>query len=139
MVSILRLQSLVKYGTHSLNPTWEYFEVSKWSTIEINVGIICSCMPTMRLILVRMFPKQMGTTQRDYSDYANRPGQGKSKTRTFGATATADRDRSYNRTESRGITLHRTYAVEYGDSDEAQLVHMQQLDKQSTKSAASYV
>lgn len=92
----------------------------------------------MRLILVRMFPKQMGTTQRDYSDYANRPGgQGKSKTRTFGATATADR--SHNRTESRGITLHRTYAVEYGDSDEAQLVHMQQLDKQSTKSAASYV
>ena len=43
VVSILRLRSLVTFESHSTNPTWEYLEVSKWSTIEINVGIICTC------------------------------------------------------------------------------------------------
>jgi hypothetical protein len=34
-----------------------------WSTIEINVGIICACMPAIRLLLLRTFPKIIGSTQ----------------------------------------------------------------------------
>lgn len=63
VVSILRLRSLVKFGTDAMNPTWEFFGVGLWSTIEINVGIICTCMPTVRLLLVRLFPRWLGTTQ----------------------------------------------------------------------------
>lgn len=40
----------------SSNPTWDNFPVSLWSTVEINVGIMCTCMPTLRLLLVRLFP-----------------------------------------------------------------------------------
>jgi hypothetical protein len=54
-VSIIRLQALVTFGT-SANATWDNFPVSLWSTVEIAVGIMCTCMPTLRLLLVRLFP-----------------------------------------------------------------------------------
>ncbi|KAG5982710.1 hypothetical protein E4U55_001500 [Claviceps digitariae] len=63
VVSILRLRSLVKFGIDTTNPTWDFFGVGLWSTIEINIGIICTCMPTVRLFLVRLFPQRLGTTQ----------------------------------------------------------------------------
>ncbi|KAG5916960.1 hypothetical protein E4U42_007428 [Claviceps africana] len=63
VVSILRLRSLVKFGIVTRNPTWDFFGVALWSTVEINVGIICTCMPTVRLFLVRLFPGRLGTTQ----------------------------------------------------------------------------
>ncbi|KAG6018709.1 hypothetical protein E4U41_003649 [Claviceps citrina] len=62
VVSFLRLRSLVKFGTDATNPTWQFFDVGLWSTVEINVGIICTCMPTARLLLVRLFPRGLGTT-----------------------------------------------------------------------------
>lgn len=55
VVSVIRLQALVTFGKSS-NATWDNFPVSLWSTVEINVGIICTCMPTLRLLLVRLFP-----------------------------------------------------------------------------------
>ena len=47
-------------------------EVSIWSTIEINVGIICACMPTLRLLLVRLFPVLGGS--RSAGKYYNASG-----------------------------------------------------------------
>lgn len=61
VVSIIRLASLVEFR-ESQNLTWDYWGVSLWSTVEITVGIICACMPSMRLILVRVAPKIFGTT-----------------------------------------------------------------------------
>ncbi|AEO54559.1 hypothetical protein MYCTH_2033980, partial [Thermothelomyces thermophilus ATCC 42464] len=55
VVSIIRLQSLVVFAS-SDNASWDNFPVSLWSTVEINVGIMCTCMPTLRLVLVRLFP-----------------------------------------------------------------------------------
>ncbi|PMD42414.1 hypothetical protein L207DRAFT_632186 [Hyaloscypha variabilis F] len=62
IVSILRLQSLVHFANSS-NPTWDNLNVSQWSTIEINVGIIYAYMPSLRVLLVRLFPKLLGTSQ----------------------------------------------------------------------------
>jgi hypothetical protein len=143
IVSILRLRSLVTFGSLSQNPTWEYLDVSKWSTIEINVGIICTCMPTLRLILVRIFPKLLGTTQRYYANYASKQGRAQSRSRPAGTSVTSNVDRSQHRIDANGITCHKTYAVEYGEnSDEVQLVHMRGLDrdvdyKSSSRSEAS--
>jgi vacuolar-type H+-ATPase subunit I/STV1 len=39
IISIIRLQSLITFGT-SQNPTWDQADASNWSTIEINVGIM---------------------------------------------------------------------------------------------------
>ena len=62
VVSIIRLQSLVQFA-NSKNPTWDNLPVTIWSTVEINVGIICACMPSLRVLLVRIFPKILGTTR----------------------------------------------------------------------------
>ncbi|KAF2750589.1 hypothetical protein M011DRAFT_516936 [Sporormia fimetaria CBS 119925] len=75
IVSILRLQSLV-YFANSVNPTWDQFDVINWSTIEVNVGIICACMPTIRVILVRLFPKILGSTQNNTNQYLHKYGTG---------------------------------------------------------------
>ena len=59
VVSMLRLKSLIKFA-NSTNPTWDQLDVVYWSTTEVNVGMMCTCLPTLRLILVRLFPKAFG-------------------------------------------------------------------------------
>ncbi|KAK4144971.1 CFEM domain-containing protein [Dichotomopilus funicola] len=66
IVSIIRLHAIVSFAS-SANVTWDNFPVLLWSTVEINVGIMCTCMPTLRLMLVRYFPRLGGG-----SSYANR-------------------------------------------------------------------
>ncbi|KYK61997.1 hypothetical protein DCS_03142 [Drechmeria coniospora] len=56
IVSILRLHSLIYFAT-SDNPTWDLWTPAVWSVIEVNVGMICTCLPALRLMLVRLFPK----------------------------------------------------------------------------------
>ncbi|KAM5341892.1 hypothetical protein ACJ41O_014923 [Fusarium nematophilum] len=140
VVSILRLRAIVMFGSESQNPTWEFLEVSKWSTIEINVGIICACMPSLRLLLVRLFPKVLGTSQRYYANYgSNRPtpANTNNRSRQLGTNATSQVDRSNRRVESKGITCQRTYEVQFGDNDETQLVHMKDMDRKSSRSEVS--
>lgn len=60
MVSFLRLASVKNYATTS-NPTWDQWSIVWWSTIELEVGFICTCLPTLRLILVRMAPRAFGS------------------------------------------------------------------------------
>jgi hypothetical protein len=62
VVSIVRLKFLVHFA-NSADPTWSQLDTILWSDIEINVGVICVCMPSMRVILVRIFPKAFGSTR----------------------------------------------------------------------------
>jgi hypothetical protein len=54
-VSIFRIQALF-YFANSPNPTWDQWSIAWWSTIEINIGFVCTCLPTLRLILMRVYP-----------------------------------------------------------------------------------
>jgi hypothetical protein len=58
---MLRLRSLVHFA-NTTDMTWDYLEASLWSIIECQVGIICTCMPSIRLGLARLFPKMLGST-----------------------------------------------------------------------------
>ena len=130
VVSILRLQSLVKFGANSLNPTREFFDVALWSDIEINVGIICACMPSLRLLLVRLFPKILGSTRQYYGKSggsAPKSNTGRVASRRFGTTTSSSRAEQDHRMadlKPNQIALHTTYDVEYGssDADDRQLV-----------------
>lgn len=124
IVSILRLQSLVSFAT-STNLTWDQYDVSNWSTIEINVGIICACLPTLRLILVRMFPRQLATTK--YSGNKYYANQGKSTPRSRSRTVGDDESASGS-DPNRTIVCQTTFEVEYGENDKGGLVHMQNLN-----------
>ncbi|KAF2646010.1 hypothetical protein P280DRAFT_386971, partial [Massarina eburnea CBS 473.64] len=61
VVSILRLRALVHFA-NTRNMTWDYLDASFWSVIEVQVGIVCACMPSIRLALARLFPKDLGST-----------------------------------------------------------------------------
>src|SRR5690348_4722249 len=61
VVSMLRLRSLITFAA-STNPTWDQWDVAHWSTVEINVGIICACMPTFRTLLANALPKVFGSS-----------------------------------------------------------------------------
>ncbi|KAL7791486.1 putative PTH11-type G-protein coupled receptor protein [Trichoderma ceciliae] len=56
VISLLRLKSVIFFA-NLINPTWDQWNVAWWSTMEVNIGIICTCLPTVRLILKRMFPR----------------------------------------------------------------------------------
>ncbi|KAH7350484.1 hypothetical protein BKA66DRAFT_516356 [Pyrenochaeta sp. MPI-SDFR-AT-0127] len=55
IVSILRLQSLVAIS-NSLDPTYDNPPAATWSSVETNVGIICSCLPLLRPLVNRWLP-----------------------------------------------------------------------------------
>lgn len=69
VVSVLRLQSLMKYAS-STNVTWDNTSVAIWSTIELNVGMICTSLPTLRLLAVRVWPVLNGSTIRSRFGYS---------------------------------------------------------------------
>lgn len=129
VVSILRLQSLVLF-VDSANPSWEFVGVSDWSVIEINVGIICACMPSLRLILVRIFPALGGSSNRSRAyqtgsmNYAR--SNGRSRAGTGGKMPSVVQ---YPEQTKKGI-IHqqRTYTVQYGENSEESLVQMQELN-----------
>ncbi|KAH7370402.1 hypothetical protein BKA65DRAFT_562060 [Rhexocercosporidium sp. MPI-PUGE-AT-0058] len=39
------------------NPTWDYYNSGVWSQVELSVGIICACMPSMRALLESCFSR----------------------------------------------------------------------------------
>lgn len=55
VISALRLYTLA-YFAKSQNITWDYFEAGYWSLLEIDVSIICGCMPAHRLLVSRLWP-----------------------------------------------------------------------------------
>lgn len=121
VISIVRLQSLITFA-NSTNATWNNLPVSLWSTIEINVGIICACMPTLRLLLLRMFPK-LSTTYRNASGYYNATGSRSKPTRsrTFGQDGLATPGH---------INYSRTYTVQFQEAKTSSQVQLSDLGRE---------
>ncbi|KAJ6439333.1 putative PTH11-type G-protein coupled receptor protein [Purpureocillium lavendulum] len=147
IVSMLRLRSLVQAGASTVNPTWDFFEAGVWSTVEINVGIICICMPSLRLLLVRIFPGLRGMSTRYYGRSTS--GQHRSGTARVtglppgtGTRSHAERSQHRPDVNENHITYQTTYTVEYGDkhtdkyNDTVQLVHMRDGDAKSARSGS---
>jgi hypothetical protein len=152
VVSIIRLRALVTFAK-SNNPTWDNFPVSLWSTVEISVGIMCTCMPTLRLLLVRLFPVLGGSSYGKSNAYYHHSGTGPhpasarghaSHSRTLvsssgrskldggersagGSTDSVDIDTPVP-AKLPGIMRQQTYAVHY-DDDETSLVQMRGLER----------
>ncbi|KAL8383550.1 hypothetical protein RB595_010651 [Gaeumannomyces hyphopodioides] len=53
LVSFLRLQGLVAYAA-SPNATWENYGGTAWSLVEVSIGIICTCLPAARILVLRV-------------------------------------------------------------------------------------
>ncbi|KAH6987150.1 putative PTH11-type G-protein coupled receptor protein [Ilyonectria destructans] len=112
VVSIIRLQFLVKFGRSS--QTWEYVEISRWSFIKISVGDICVCMPSLCVAIVRLAGDSENTGD-------------ESRGRTASHTM-SDIHPPLARVEPLKITRERTYVVEYSEPDETELVYMRDFN-----------
>ncbi|KAL6705438.1 hypothetical protein ACN47E_006703 [Coniothyrium glycines] len=130
VVSILRLQALVHFAASS-NASWEFYDVSVWSTIEICVGIMCACLPTLRLLLVRLFPILGGSSARSRQQYYNY-GSGnelgrvsQTRSRNVNTNISSPRSGVFDKSGD-GIIVKTSYTVQRdnggGDTDEASLV-----------------
>lgn len=153
VISIVRLQTLITFAS-STNPTWDNLRVSQWSTIEINVGIICACMPTLRLILLKFFPALSSTTRSYYGagkssfgdHYGSRAyqrsqkggggtitgggitGGGGGSVRVGGGLGGSRIGGGGGGGNRPGITYQRSYAVHYDDADTSSQVNLRDLD-----------
>ncbi|OGM47964.1 integral membrane protein (Pth11) [Aspergillus bombycis] len=63
VVAILRIVTMMPY-IHSNDFTHFKVTLANWCMIEINVGIICACLPTMRPLLARSFPRIFSSIDR---------------------------------------------------------------------------
>jgi hypothetical protein len=121
VISIVRLQFLVNVA-HTVNPTWDQSDVVKWSDLEIAVGIVCACLPSIRLLLARSMPILFSSThektQRNQYGNSNK----RASRTTFGVAENSSRRGEENKTihSSAAFTLHRTSK----DDDEVELVHL---------------
>ncbi|KAJ8114955.1 hypothetical protein OPT61_g3276 [Boeremia exigua] len=64
IVSILRLQSLVAIS-NSDDQSYDNPAAATWSSVETNVGIICSCLPLLRPLMTKWLPGIFSSHRRD--------------------------------------------------------------------------
>ncbi|KIW01591.1 uncharacterized protein PV09_07063 [Verruconis gallopava] len=62
LTSVLRLRTLVLFA-NTQNPTWDYVEAATWSTVELHVGIICACLPSLRSLFVSLGAKILASSK----------------------------------------------------------------------------
>jgi hypothetical protein len=56
LVSIIRLHALVVLVRHPEDPTFYGTQGAYWSSIEVNLGIVCACAPALKPLVVKIIP-----------------------------------------------------------------------------------
>ena len=54
LISVIRTVWL-NQSLYAVDRTWYLLAIANWSTTEINVAVICGCMPTLRPVLTKVF------------------------------------------------------------------------------------
>ncbi|PWY91668.1 hypothetical protein BO94DRAFT_583604 [Aspergillus sclerotioniger CBS 115572] len=60
VIAIVRIVTMMPF-VDDMDLTWYKVTLAKWAMVEINVGIICSCLPVLRPLLLRIFPNLFGS------------------------------------------------------------------------------
>lgn len=71
-ISIVRLNELHR-TKGSKDPLWDSAATAYWSAIELNVGILCACLPTLRPLIKKFAPRLLGSSQGE-SHYTHQLG-----------------------------------------------------------------
>lgn len=109
--------------------------------VEISVGIICACLPAIRMLLVGIFPALLGSKKRStgggqYYQYGSKSGGGVSRNHTAQVFTTQRPDDSEEELTTPGIVFQKSYTVQYSDGgDETGLVPvpLNDLDEEGKK------
>lgn len=54
LCSIIRLRTLAVWGNDP-NVTYQYNPIAIWSNVEINLGVVCACMPAVAGLMQRLY------------------------------------------------------------------------------------
>ncbi|KAF4980973.1 hypothetical protein FZEAL_3130 [Fusarium zealandicum] len=68
IVSIIRLTIVMSIRTDDQNVTYNLRDFMLWSTVEINIGLVCACLPSMRPMLQIMGLSKLFSTARGTSE-----------------------------------------------------------------------
>ncbi|KAK3067215.1 hypothetical protein LTR53_016044 [Teratosphaeriaceae sp. CCFEE 6253] len=79
IVSILRLESLYAASHSSDDASYNSSFAALWSSTEVNIGILCSCLPTLKTLVSKLFPRLFTSYHR------SRPSAGLDSRATFGS------------------------------------------------------
>ncbi|KAK3343270.1 hypothetical protein B0H65DRAFT_244853 [Neurospora tetraspora] len=63
IISLIRLKTIPTF-TRAENPTKDIADLCIWSGVEIDVGVICPCLPSMRLLFRKLLPSLLGSTNK---------------------------------------------------------------------------
>ena len=77
IISILRLQSLLVF-LHNSDISWHNPLAAIWSSLEVNIGILCSCLPTLKAMVSRYFPRAFNSSYLRGSDHSHERGRAES-------------------------------------------------------------
>lgn len=58
VATLMRLPSLSTFKI-SFDPCWDYVAVTIWTEIELAVGFVCISLPSIRVLLVKVFPQSL--------------------------------------------------------------------------------
>ncbi|KAH7408895.1 putative integral membrane protein [Cadophora sp. MPI-SDFR-AT-0126] len=61
VVSCIRLAQVVEFGG-TTNPSWDWYGIGVWSIVEVDVSILCACMPALLALLRHFWPAAFGNT-----------------------------------------------------------------------------
>ncbi|KAL2142497.1 hypothetical protein VTI28DRAFT_1099 [Corynascus sepedonium] len=130
IISLVRLKTINQF-TRAENPTKDIVQVCLWSGIELDVGVICPCLPSLRLLLRRLLPRVLGSTGRyeldPMSTAATAGGMRSGIRRSIGGGQVGG---GHGASGGAGkIVVENTFAVKYGSSGD--------LDDSETRSSAS--
>lgn len=74
VISIVRLFTL-RSAVNTTDATWDNVPTSYWTVVELNCGILCACLPTLRPFLRRVLPSVFPRTENS-SRHHRRPSEG---------------------------------------------------------------
>lgn len=95
VATVVRLSTLHVFGSLG-DPTWDYVPVVYWTVVELAAGMICSCLPAVRILLERFFGVlRLTTTHNHRSHPSDAIKMGHHRPRKTAATiTTTTQDRS---------------------------------------------
>ncbi|KAK6517555.1 hypothetical protein TWF281_004205 [Arthrobotrys megalospora] len=107
IVSILRLRFLILLSK-SMDPTWDQPATAYWSAIEMNISIVCACLPALKPLVSLIAPSIFGTVAGgsqppSYRDYRNAYGSKKISSGSGGGRVFSDKIKR-SRNNNIGIT-----------------------------------
>lgn len=92
IISVYRITTL-KAAADSTDPTWENTNAAVWSILEVTIGILAACLPTLKplfaMILPRLFKSTITSQARQYHEYSMSARKSRTGTKTNPTAATA--------------------------------------------------